>query len=306
MSDSFSSPTSALGQIAGPDKDTQPQPQSSVPTTSTTSEAPVATRAAIPIPFVPVAFEARKAWIIKERQQSVQRYAQRSMKTGGIPAEDAATTEWLERTDRLLNFLEHELEITPRLKEGAHIDLLLKFIFEDPRFHFPEPYKQRARALYEEFLAKNWGTIPDPHEDPEVEIEGEAPGDQNQQAHIASTTTSALAAAANAESTSRVAYIRQPPADHAIWGVNGIMHGIVPKLGGKIRTLQLDRRFLREKRPANVSGYNGLRVGDWFPYQMSALFHGAHGARMAGISGNTSYGAYSIVVAGMYKDVDDE
>lgn len=58
--------------------------------------------------------------------------------------------------------------------------------------------------------------------------------------------------------------------------------------------------------PAYISGHNGLAVGAWFPNQFSAKMNGAHGMHVAGISGTVSYGAYSIVVAGAYKEVDDE
>lgn len=59
-------------------------------------------------------------------------------------------------------------------------------------------------------------------------------------------------------------------------------------------------------RSAKVPGDNGLAVGDWFPNQFSAFVNGAHGMPVAGISGNVDYGAHSIVVAGAYKDVDEE
>lgn len=60
------------------------------------------------------------------------------------------------------------------------------------------------------------------------------------------------------------------------------------------------------RRSAKVSGHNGLAMGAWFPTRLSALANGAHGASQAGISGNIDYGAFSIVVAATYKDVDKE
>lgn len=70
------------------------------------------------------------------------------------------------------------------------------------------------------------------------------------------------------------------------------------------KTYILNPRY--EKRQAKVPGHNGLTPGDWYPLQRCALAKGAHGQSMAGISGSADYGAYSIVVAGTYKEVDDE
>lgn len=69
---------------------------------------------------------------------------------------------------------------------------------------------------------------------------------------------------------------------------------------------KLDPRYQRARRSAKVSGHNGLGVGAWFPTRLSALVNGAHGASQAGITGNTDHGAFSIVVATTYKEVDDE
>lgn len=45
-------------------------------------------------------------------------------------------------------------------------------------------------------------------------------------------------------------------------------------------------------------GENGLKVGDWWPFQVAAVRDGAHGASMAGIAGGQNDGAKSIVVGG--------
>lgn len=84
-------------------------------------------------------------------------------------------------------------------------------------------------------------------------------------------------------------------------------HGIAPKVGGKhAHVCVLDERYRREKRPANVFGHNGLTPGDWFPNQLVALFHGAHGMSQGGVYGKVGQGTYSVVVSGQYKDVDNE
>lgn len=67
---------------------------------------------------------------------------------------------------------------------------------------------------------------------------------------------------------------------------------------GKLGTKQykLDPHYT--KRPADVFGHNGLRVGDWWPFQIFALKDGAHGSRMGGIYGRSNLGAFSVVLSG--------
>ncbi|KAF8453684.1 hypothetical protein BGX38DRAFT_1141462 [Terfezia claveryi] len=61
------------------------------------------------------------------------------------------------------------------------------------------------------------------------------------------------------------------------------------------------------KKPADVFGHNGLRVGDWWPFQTFALKDGAHGSKMGGIYGRTTLGAFSVVVSGgLYEENDSD
>ncbi|KAI1779243.1 PUA-like domain-containing protein [Hypoxylon cercidicola] len=96
-----------------------------------------------------------------------------------------------------------------------------------------------------------------------------------------------------------------PPPDHPIYGEQGIMHGIMIVKGpsGR-RTYRLNPKIA--KKSAKVFGHNGIAVGTWFANQLVALHRGAHGARMGGISGSTVLGAYSIVVANIYEDLDND
>lgn len=100
---------------------------------------------------------------------------------------------------------------------------------------------------------------------------------------------------------------RPPPPEHPIWGTNGIMHGFIiqSSLHRKFNYV-LDPRCESEKRPFKEFGHNGLTPGDWWPYQKVALFHGAHGHSMAGISGHAQRGAWSVVVSGSskYEELD--
>ncbi|KZL74849.1 ydg sra domain-containing protein [Colletotrichum incanum] len=94
-----------------------------------------------------------------------------------------------------------------------------------------------------------------------------------------------------------------PPRNHPVWGRNGIMHGLAVRPGDRYTTA-LNPIYSNEKRPANVRGHNGLQVGDWFPSQLSALFHGAHGHSNAGIYYHGEDGAFSVIVAGAYQGLD--
>ncbi|GKT59803.1 YDG/SRA domain-containing protein [Colletotrichum tofieldiae] len=94
-----------------------------------------------------------------------------------------------------------------------------------------------------------------------------------------------------------------PPRNHPIWGRDGIMHGLAVRPGDRYTTA-LNPVYLNEKRLANVRGHNGLQVGDWFPSQLSALFHGAHGHSNAGIYYHGEDGAFSVIVAGAYQGLD--
>ena len=70
------------------------------------------------------------------------------------------------------------------------------------------------------------------------------------------------------------------------------------------RTHRLDNAYMF-RRTCNVSGYNSLVNGQWWPLQICALRDGAHGEMEAGIHGQTNVGAYSIVLSGSgYHNVD--
>lgn len=253
----------------------------------------------IDIPDVARAFQARKEWIVKERIYAIQAYAGLSMRKGGLPQETVQTKAWLERIDRLLKLHEYDFEISTRMRDAAKIDIYLKFMFDDPRFYFPQDIQDRAKALYEEYEACNWTTAAT-GEDIETADMGVSPP-----AGLDGNDDSTATASSAGNASTRAVTVKLPPENDPIWGANGIMHGIAPKFG-KAKVFVIDRRYLNEKRSANVFGHNGLEPGAWFPNQIAALFHGGHGARMAGVHGKVGVGAYSVVVSGAYKDVDNE
>jgi hypothetical protein len=86
------------------------------------------------------------------------------------------------------------------------------------------------------------------------------------------------------------------------------MHGLyikpaIPNRRG--RSYDIDPRYKAHKRPAKVFGHNNLTPGAWWPRQLAALYHGAHGSPYKGIFGNPTEGAYSIVISGQNKTYHD-
>lgn len=261
------------------------------------STAPTSPIATINVPDVARAFRPRKEWIIHERKYAVQAYAMQSKRAGRIPPETIQTKEWLQRIDGLLKLHEYDFDISPSMRDETAVDTYLKFMFDDERFHFPQDIQNRARALYEEYEACNWTATTEGHDEDSSDPESSFPTglDGNNDSTAASVR----------HVSNQHAIVRLPLKNDPIWGLEGIMHGVAPKFG-KMKTCILDRRYLAEKRSANVFGHNGLEPGAWFPNQIVALFHGGHGARMGGIHGKIGVGAYSVVVSGKYKDVDKE
>ena len=84
------------------------------------------------------------------------------------------------------------------------------------------------------------------------------------------------------------------------------LRGIIIGQGKKgSKVYRLDPTY--HKKPADVFGHNGLRVGDWWPFQTFALKDGAHGSKMGGIHGRTNLGAFSVVVSGgIYEENDSD
>jgi hypothetical protein len=86
------------------------------------------------------------------------------------------------------------------------------------------------------------------------------------------------------------------------------MHGLYIKpaiLNRRGRAYDFDPRYKAYKRDAKVHGHNGLVPGAWWPRQIVALYHGAHGSAYKGIFGNPTDGAYSIVISGQSKTYHD-
>jgi len=174
-------------------------------------------------------------------------------------------------------------------------------MFRRPEFHFEGRTRERAQQLYERWEAQNWG---------KGEVVEESTDDETLTGGSDETTPDAKrrrsSSGAQGSGTMIVpTKIRAPPASHSIFGEHGIMHGVVLKTSSRRKDYILDSRY--QKRDAKVFGHNGLDVGQWWPMQIVALFNGAHGSKIAGISGNAETGAYSVVTSGgAYEELDED
>lgn len=76
-----------------------------------------------------------------------------------------------------------------------------------------------------------------------------------------------------------------------------LMRGLVDgtTFGGG-HSLSIKRHDL--KRNCGVFGHNGLKIGDWWPYQICLVRDGCHGRSQGGIAGTVESGAYSVILSG--------
>lgn len=245
-------------------------------------------------------------FIVQERLKVIQRLCLYSSKFNGIPDPTTEQTKpLLPRLEVFMRWLESEVEITPALKERSKIHETLGLMFRNPKYHFEKPIKQRARQLYEKWEAQNWGQdeVVDESSDDDVDVaedEVTAPGQKRRKSCV--TTASS-----KRNSTSEIipAISRPPPANHPIFGVNGIMHGVMLAQKKSRKDYILDSRY--PKCDAKAFGHNNLQVGSWWPMQIVALLNGAHGSKMGGIAGDSQTGAYSVMTSGgQYEDLDQD
>lgn len=254
---------------------------------------------------IPNNIDTRVKFIEQERKQVIQMLCQQSKKARGVPDSSTEPTKsLLPRLELFMRWLETNVEITPVLKNRSKIDQALKLMYAVSMFYFEEHLRQRAEQLYEKWEAQNWGQG-------EV-LDGTSDDETDQQSGEDATTGKKSRKSSTSDTATRLdsgtiapAILRPPPASHPIFGIHGIMHGVVQKVSSRRRDYILDSRY--PKRNAQVYGSNGLVVGSWWPMQLLALFHGAHGAKIGGIAGNSQTGAYSIVTSGgQYEDLDQD
>jgi len=195
----------------------------------------------------------------------------------GIPAERAQEMLQRSQTAQLfLDWLETSLDMSPHIRHGTGIEAALSSL-QSRDNNMPAEMATRAGALLEKYQGERWG--------------------HNAVAHRSAANVPAAQVPGAADPA---AVVQQPPDDFA---ENGIMYGLQVNAGGK-RSYTLRRDL--QQTSAKAYGHNGIAVGTWYPYQISALFWGAHGASNAGIAGNAETGAWSIIVSGAYEDLDGD
>lgn len=244
---------------------------------------------------IPRNTQARINFIANERLHVIQRLALWSAKpaAGGQPVDEHRDPgkPLYQRLNMFLRWLDEEVQMTPEMKQKTMIERALKVMFAMPEYHFPPSYVQRAIKLFEKWEAENWG-------------HGEVLDDSEPESQILEPANSRQAASVRtASADSDMVTARLPPDDHPIYGRGGIMRGLALKSGQrKVHVYHPDF----PPRDPKIYGSNGFANGQWYPLQLLALSHGAHGARQAGISGNSVTGAYSVVISGQYHELDQD
>ncbi|KAK3937820.1 E3 ubiquitin-protein ligase UHRF1 [Diplogelasinospora grovesii] len=197
------------------------------------------------------------------------------------------------RTADVKSFLQHleTLPPKPELKTRYKLDKALELLSQNSKFTdvLPGEIVTTAARLLLKFNDANWGESNQPLQAPQ---NPPVPPSGSTSLPRRSRPTHNLSQSDAKDPVS-------PPPNHPIWGIHGIMHGLARKNPSDPKSpLAIDRKYEHEKRDAKRIGHNGLSPGDWWPYQMAALFAGAHGHTVRGITGSAQAGAYSIVISG--------
>ncbi|KXX82471.1 E3 ubiquitin-protein ligase UHRF1 [Madurella mycetomatis] len=215
----------------------------------------------------------------------------------GQPLSQTELNMRLEAINAFFWHLEMEETVPPRSRE--YLRKSLGLLFED-RFQnlLPEDLATWGASIYAKLESLNWGAG--------STFDGNNTQAEDEQDPPMASSTTPRTRSPTTEGTSTV---HAPPTDHPIWGVDGVMHGLMMKRGSKSTIYLFDQRYKSEKRDARVFGHNDLTPGDWWPLLRVAVFHGAHGHVIAGIYGSESDGTYSVVVSGKsatYGDLDKD
>ncbi|KAK4166978.1 E3 ubiquitin-protein ligase UHRF1 [Cladorrhinum sp. PSN259] len=215
----------------------------------------------------------------------------------------ATAVELMNRRNAVASFLSYlEVEVTPSPDWRASLGRAFNLYSPEGPENFrqapiPEDIRGRVNDIHQTFVEANWGQG-EGADEVASSSEDTNPGEASSPTGSLIRRGSSTAANGDAQGQG-VSIIRAPPANHPIWGHKGIMHGFVrvkpPRRGWSIR---FNPALLHLKKPAKVFGHNGLTPGDWWPSRMVAVFHGAHGHNVQGISGTAGQGAWSIVCSG--------
>ncbi|KAK3385570.1 PUA-like domain-containing protein [Podospora didyma] len=211
-----------------------------------------------------------------------------------------------------LAHLEHDVRFIPANMRTLLGGLLRKMTDMQPNeARFPRTIVEAAGRVHAKYLASNWGTpvAAAAAQVVAVQTPTRGGGSRGRPRGSSQAGPGGGSRAGGAQTHQIETAPRLPAPDHEIWGVNGSMHGVYikPAVNGS-NTYALDPRYETEKREAKVFGHNGLVPGAWWPLQLLALFHGAHGTSMGGICGNAEEGAYSILISGKskYHELDSD
>lgn len=217
----------------------------------------------------------------------------------------AEIQSYIKNARAYLLHLEHEVEPKPHFKQKLGLDTALRFylppkLSENLRKMAPD-IPRLAQEVLDKYDSEDWGKDLTNHEEEEIDADDMGP------AVAPSCNNDRQSSGSSSSAYTEV--IQLPPASHPIWGRQGIMHGLARRTTKKGRVVVfLDPRYQNMKRKAKVFGHNGHVPGAWWPYQKAALFHGAHGAPQAGITGDPGQGTFSIVVSAtsVYRDLNQD
>ncbi|KAK0712582.1 PUA-like domain-containing protein [Lasiosphaeria miniovina] len=223
------------------------------------------------------------------------------------PDKDGKIKRRVQDVEAFLWWLDNEVEVNPGLKSPrGPVDQILGLL-KKTNF-IPAHITIWAGDILARFEEDNWGADDAGQASDSETVMGEQEHEQAPEPPQRAPAGPSSAPMACVASDSGTANLPIPPVNHPIWGERGIMHGLCMKRG-KTTSYSLNPNLKDKKADAKVFGHNNLTPGDWWPMQKAALFHGAHGAPISGISGTPELGAYSIVTSGRsttYGDMDED
>ncbi|OQO15342.1 hypothetical protein B0A48_00725 [Cryoendolithus antarcticus] len=231
--------------------------------------------------FVANTTKARIDEIVRQRKNVIQALALQSKKAQApiIPETDVKDASFL-------RWLDQEVSMTEAVRKASQVHAAMKLIYGDTYFFEPR-FKTYAQQLNDNWVAENWG-------------KGEVSDESETESPPLSPSTS-RSSRSNASGDEPTVPRRVPSPTNRHFRPGGIMYG-AKRTGGVRKGWMLDDRY--QKKSAKVYGHNDIKVGQWYPSQLLAIFNGAHGQKQAGIAGHVDTAAWSVVVSGKYSALD--
>ncbi|EPE09797.1 ydg sra domain-containing protein [Ophiostoma piceae UAMH 11346] len=305
---SSSTATPSYTAPAPPELEPVSEPASEPASALASPSVPTAKTHSFPSAHAPLSTQI--AFIKEARQRIIQRLAVQFKSAASAASVDSSLAKTpdpsrVSELDEFLSYLDTTVHMTPQLRHATFIGQGLDLITNE-MYCFPSAFVERANALRAKWEALNWG-------EPDATASTNA-NSSNDEEDVVEFDDPARAGS-SAPRPAREAIDHLPASDHPIYGDHGIMAGVIITKSNvsdeakHARTVYRRHPFFPQKS-AQVFGDNGLDVGSWWPLQIAALVHGAHGSSQGGISGSArSGGAYSIVVSGgnaQYHELDDD